>query len=333
MSYLTPQELRDKFNINLRGWTNIVIIREAARRGLSVSKNEATGIYYISNDRAKFAWRHGYTNWNTRLSQRVAQHKDISSRILAAYGVNSTENQVFSVDEPGRAWLWAESLGSLVIKPADGIMGRNVHVGVTTREEFLDAFYDVAAFARGRVLVEKYYDGVEHRCFIVNGRFVAATLRRPASVVGDGTSTVEQLVMEKNLLREPIHNPLTLDSVARRLLSEQGLTSGSVPLAGLRVFLRRASNLHQGGDAIDATDSLPRSAIAVVESVARAIPGARSFGVDLLVPDNDGSASRVLELNTDPMVSMHHFPFEGHPRDVAGDIIDGMFPSTVGNFE
>ncbi|MFP1602653.1 hypothetical protein ACLD0U_08205 [Microbacterium sp. 2216-1] len=327
---LPPKELAAKYGITVKGWTNIVLLQEADRRGLGITKNEEKGFYYLTSAKGtKFAWRNGYTNWNTILSQRVAQHKDVSSRILAAYGVPSTENQVFGEREAGRAWLWAEPLGPLVVKPANGIMGKNVHVGINTREQFLQAYDDVAKARNGRVLVEKYYSGVEHRCFVVNGKLVGVTRRRPASVLGDGVSTVAELVSEKNRDRGRIHIQLQLDDVAHDLLAENDLSRGSIPAAGERIYLRRASNLHQGGDAIDATDDLSPDEVAIAEATARAIPGARSFGMDLLLPRNPGDdPPRVLEINTDPMVSMHHFPWEGEPRDVASAIIDGMFPST-----
>ena len=208
-------------------------------------------------------------------------------------------------------------------------MGKNVHVGVEDRDHFLNAFYDVAKAFRGRVLVEKMYSGTEHRCFVVNGKLVGATRRRPASVVGDGSATIEELVANKNLSRGRIHIPIKLDEGALSLLRKNGRGLESVPALGERVNLRLASNLHLGGDAIDATEELSEDEVAVAESAARAIPGCRSVGMDLLLPrDGEESDVRVLEINTDPMVSMHHFPHEGQPRNVAGAIIDGMFPST-----
>src|SRR5690625_646916 len=325
---MTFEELSNHLGVRVGGWTNAVLVREAANRGLLISRNAETSILYFEDGNGRrFSWRNGRTSWNTRLSQRVTQHKDVCSRMLAAYGVPATENQVFTENEAGRAWLWAEPLGTLVVKPADGLKGRNVHVGIEDRDTFLDAFYDVAKAYKGRVLVEKFYSGTEHRCFVVNGKLVGATRRRPASVIGDGVSTIAALIDEKNRDRGVIHLPLTVDHLVTKFLASQGYTLESVPDRGERVYLRKASNLHQGGDAIDATDELSDEEIAVAEAAARAIPGCRSVGLDLLVPrDGEGTGIRVLELNTNPMVAMHHFPLEGQPRDVAGAIIDGMFP-------
>lgn len=332
MYNMTLKELSNHLGVTVGGWTNAVLAREAANRGLLISRNAETRTLYLENGNGRrFSWRNGRTSWNTRLSQRVAEHKDVCSRILTAYGVPATENQVFKENEAGRAWLWAEPLGTLVVKPVDGLKGRNVHVGIEDRDTFLDAFYDVAKTHKGRVLVEKFYSGTEHRCFVVNGKLVGATRRRPASVLGDGVSTIAALIDEKNRDRGVIHLPLTVDQPVTKFLAFQGYTLESVPDRDERVYLRKASNLHQGGDAIDATDELSDEEISVAEAAARAIPGCRSVGLDLLVPrdgEGEGTGIRVLELNTNPMVAMHHFPLEGQPRDVAGAIIDGMFPHT-----
>ncbi len=167
---------------------------------------------------------------------------------------------------------------------------------------------------------------------VVSGKLVGVARRRPASVQGDGISTIAELVDAKNLDRGPSHIELKLDDAAILLLQRSGLTIDSVPDSGQRVFLRRASNIHQGGDAVEATDELSSEEIEVAEAVARAIPGLKSFGADILFPRAEGHGTpRVLEVNSNPMISLHHYPFEGQPRDVASAIIDGMFPATRGS--
>ena len=104
MQKFTLEKLEESLGFPVNGWTNGVVINEAITRGLKVTRDNRRNLYFIANDRGHwFSWRHGYTNWNTRLAQRVAQHKDVSSRILSAYGVPSTENQVFTEQDAGRA--------------------------------------------------------------------------------------------------------------------------------------------------------------------------------------------------------------------------------------
>lgn len=306
-------------------WTNRVFAGEALKRGLQIEKGQNRRIIVRDGAGRSYTWRGGFTNFNSPLSDRVTRHKDVCSRILSAYGVAATENAAFAKDEPERAWQWARSLGALVVKPVDGTHGADVHVGITEKDRFLEAFDDVAR--HGRVLVEKFYRGVEHRCLVVNGKLVAATRRRPASILGDGAATVHELVEAKNQDRYPIHSRIALDTEALALLVEQGLTVDSVPHRGQRAYLRRTSNIHQGGDAIDATEDLTPDEVDLVERAARALPGARLLGMDVLLPrDPEDTEARILEINSGPMITMHHYPWEGTPRNAAAAILDAMFP-------
>ncbi|MGM1018816.1 MAG: CapA family protein [Actinomycetota bacterium] len=318
--------MRD-IGLSPKSWTNRVMVGEALARGLTILPSENRWILIRHPDGREYTWGGGFTSFNAPLSQRVTRHKDVNSRLLTAYDVAATENAVFSHGDEDRAWHWAEKFGVIVVKPVDGTHGNHVHVGIRTRDEFIAAFQDVARSSSGRVLVEKFYSGVEHRCLAVDGRLVAATRRRPASVRGDGLTTVADLVAAKNTNRYPIHSPLELDDEACMLLDEVGMTVDSVVPAGERVSLRRASNIHQGGDAIDATDDLRPEEVDLVERAVRAIPGMRLVGMDVLLPRNPGdSSARVLEMNAGPMITMHHYPWEGQSRNVAGAILDAMFP-------
>lgn len=309
------------------GLSNRLMIGEALAHGLSVDRNER-GVFVVGDGTGRtHTWNMGMSDFTTPLAHLVAKYKDAASALLAAEGIVVPEHAVFGRGEADRAWAWGEKFAALVVKPVDGKQGADVHVGLAGRPEFAAAFDAVAATGAERILVEEFCSGTEHRCLLVRGEFVAATRRRPASVVGDGRRGIRALIDEKNADRGPIHLPIELDGEATERLAEAGLTPDSVPPSGQRVTLRRASNLHRGGDAIDATDELSPDEIAFVEAAARALPGGQLIGMDALLPRAAGDgAPRVLELNTKPMISMHHYPWEGAPRNAARAIIRGMFP-------
>lgn len=177
--------------------------------------------------------------------------------------------------------------------------------------------------------MEQFLGGVEHRVLLVDNKIVAVTRRIPANVVGDGCSTIEELVEEKNRDRGIIHKPLAINHETSRVIEKQSMVLSSVPDFGQRVYLRSTSNLHTGGDAVDATDELGVEERELAERATRAVPGLRLAGLDLLVSTQAGTSSSVLEINSNPMISMHHFPMEGSPRDAAARVLDAMFPSLV----
>lgn len=310
-------------------WSNTLVVAEALNRGIEVSAVKRHPRIVLRHGTRRYRWSRGRTTFNTPLARTLGQYKDVQSRLFLNKGIIAPENAVFSLNQATRAWAWAQSLGKLVVKPHDGLQGREVHVGITTWDEFEEAFNRVA-IARGKVLVEKFHLGTEHRCLVVKGKLIAATRRRPASVLGDGDSTIEQLVATKNTSRGLIHVPLKLGAIELGYLGKHNLTPRSVPKTGERIYLTGTSNIHTGGDAIDATDEISREEREMVEKAVRSVPGLNVVGMDVLLPRSDGdSEPTIIEINANPMITMHHFPAEGTPRNVASAIMDAMFPATM----
>lgn len=314
-----------------RAWTNVVVVEEALRRGIEVfRKGESTQIYFRNAAGRVHRWRGGSTSLNTILSRRVARHKQVANALLRAQGVAATENAAFAAGEVERAWEWAKKFKGIVLKPTDSTHGKNVFVNVQGRREFKQVYRHIAAEHKGGVLVEEFSDGVEHRCLLVKDKLVAVTRRRPASVLGDGVKTVAELVEEKNRDRGVIHKPLEIGPAGEQELARQRHKPTSIPPKGVRIYLRRTTNIHTGGDAIDATDDLSDRTVELIEAASRAIPGANVIGLDVLIDECAGDEGvRFIEMNLAPMISMHHYPWEGQARNVAAAVMDAMYPETA----
>ncbi|WP_157612507.1 hypothetical protein [Ruania albidiflava] len=234
------------------------------------------------------------TGWNTRVIVREALARGIEVERLGPNG------GVRLIRGNRRHWWWAEPLGSAVVKPRNAKRGAGVHVALRSRSAFVRAFRSVAE-EYGSVLVEQHQVGKEFRFLAVGGRIVGVIHRRPASVVGDGRSTVEELVRAKNQDRGPVHKPLKLGEPELKVLARQRMRASSVPGTGLRVFLRNTLNLHVGADAVEAAAEISAEEMQVMERVAQAVPGAGVLGIDALVPrkEEDGGLG-IIELNGAP---------------------------------
>jgi cyanophycin synthetase len=197
------------------------------------------------------------------------------------------------------------------------------------------AAYEQAQDYSSRVLVEACQSGNDYRILVVNGRVVAAAQRVPGHVVGDGRHTVAELVEVVNrdprrgLGHEKVLTRLEIDDQARRRLTVQGLGPESVPEAGRIVYLRSTGNLSTGGTAIDKTDSIHYDNRIMAERAVQAV-GLDVAGVDFISPDISRSfkdvGGAIVEINAAPGFRMHLAPTEGRPRDVAGPVIDMLFP-------
>lgn len=311
------------------GLTSVLIAQRALERGVEVFGDADRRLSMKVGRNA--VWFDGArSNINNLLARRCTRYKDVTSRLLSNYGIPVPSNISFPREDAEAAWAWAQTQLPVVVKPPNDGMGSSVHVGITDQDTFARAFAEVGA-SSDSVLVERFVEGVEHRVLLVYGKVVAAARRVPAHVIGDGTSTVQQLVDEKNALRtaskNPVHYQIPVDETVVRHMAGQDMTLDSIPHSDQRVWLRANSNVHSGGDGVDATDELRPAEIKIAERVAKAIPGLRLAGLDLLLPrDGKGADPCVLEVNGTPMITGHHFPWYGESRDAAGMLVAAMYP-------
>ena len=309
------------------------IVTAAQRRGIPVRRLTTGSLVQLGwARRLRRIWT-AETDGTPVIAETIAQDKDLTRQLLYDVGVPVPWGRpVTSADD---AWAAAEELGlPVVVKPQYGNQGRGVSTNLSTREQVV-AGYESAARLSGHIMVENYLPGHDHRLLVVGGKLVAASLREPAHVVGDGVSTIESLIAKTNLdpRRSDGHaTPLSylkIDDIARGVLAEQSLTPTSVPADGQTVLIRRNANLSTGGTATDVTDRVhPDNALLAIDA-ARAV-GLDIAGVDIVALDigrplkaqNGG----VVEVNAGPGLRMHLEPSAGKPRDVGAAIVDALFP-------
>jgi cyanophycin synthetase len=221
------------------------------------------------------------------------------------------------------------------VKPRYGNHGRGVTTQLNTPGQIEQGF--AAAREEGSsILCERYIPGADFRLLVVGERMVAAARREPAQVVGDGHSSVRQLVAEVN--RDPrrsaghatVLSLIELDQIALVVLAEQGLSPDAVPGAGVQVLLRRNANLSTGGTAADVTDLVHPQVAAQAVEAARMV-GLDIAGVDVLALDIgrplEEQGGAIVEVNAGPGLRMHLEPSAGQARPVGEAIVDLLFPT------
>jgi len=271
---------------------------------------------------------------NTRqIAVDLASDKEAANRILADLGLPVPKQ--FLVYDASRAVRAAERIGyPVVLKPLNGNHGRGVSTHLESAKEIETAFEKAREHHRA-VVVESFIQGLDHRLLVVNGELVAAAKRVPGRVIGDGKSSIETLVEEVNadprrgVGHEKVLTRLEFDAQAERLLADLGYTRETVPEAGEVVYLRNTANLSTGGTAIDVTDIIHPDNVDMAIRAIKAID-LDVGGVDFLTTDISKSyretKGAICEVNAGPGFRMHVAPSEGTPRDVAGPVIDMLFP-------
>lgn len=270
------------------------------------------------------------------LGVELACDKEGTKQILQEFGIPVPKGTViYYFDELQEA---IDSVGGypIVIKPLDGNHGRGITLDIHTFAE-AEAAYDVAqeaAKTRG-VIIERYYTGRDHRVLVVDGKLVAVAERVPAHVVGDGKSTIEELVEETN--RDPrrghghdnVLTKIKIDRNTWKLLERKGYTLNTVPDKGEMCYLRETANLSTGGIAIDRTDEIHPVNRWLAERVVKII-GLDIAGMDIVTNDISKPLSEtngvIVEVNAAPGFRMHVHPSVGKSRNVAAPVIDMIYP-------
>lgn len=250
----------------------------------------------------------------------ICNDKELTKKFLLSAGVRTPRGRVVRSSDDVVAF--AEGLsGMVVVKPVGGGMGRGVSVGPRGEHEIRQA-YKLASGPKGRrVLVEERVDiESEYRCMATGDECVSVIERILPSVVGDGETTVRNLVRQKNeerSLNPGIHNlPIPLDRVADSVLSRQGLDLDSIPVTGQKVLIRNVGGLSGGGDPIDRFEQVAGEVKTLAHQAIQAIPSLSWGGVDIAIERHTG-VPFVLEINTMAGYGAATFPVKGRARDVA----------------
>lgn len=224
----------------------------------------------------------------------------------------------------------------LVIKPVDGNHGRGITVDIQNYDDALVAFRNAKESSRnGIIIVEKFITGEDYRLLVINNVLVAAAKRTPAHVIGDGKSTVQELIDEVNkdprrgYGHEKVLTQITTNELTINIIKDAGYTLDSVINKDEILILKDTANLSTGGTAEDVTDIVHPANVSMVERISKIID-LDICGVDIMTTDISKPLSEtggaVLEVNAGPGFRMHLSPTKGLPRNVAGHVIDKLFP-------
>ena len=309
------------------------LIKAAEKRGVPWLRLNEYSLVQLGHGKHQRRIQATITSETKHIAVSIASDKEETRRILHEMGLPVPRQElVYSAREAARA---ARKIGyPVVVKPLDANHGRGVSIGMDSDETVEAAFAQAREHSRG-VLVESFISGFDHRMLVVDGHLVAASKRVPGHVVGDGVHTVAELVElvnqdpRRGIGHEKVLTRLEFDHQAERLLATAGLTEQSVLPAGEVFYLRSTGNLSTGGTALDVTDVVHPDNREMAVRAAGAI-GLDVAGVDFLTDDISKSwmeiGGGICEVNAAPGFRMHVSPSEGKPRDVAGPVLDMLFP-------
>ncbi|MFV0364954.1 MAG: glutamate ligase [Mangrovibacterium sp.] len=314
--------------------TTQIILRELIRRGLPFDIIDAdNNLIVVHHEGREYPILEGtISDGNSLIAYWISNDKWMTRQFLQRKNVRQANAILLRKENFDFADLKRLTF-PLVVKPADTDHGIAVSTNICSTEELQQAI--AVAFQHSkRVIVEEFFMGQEYRFLVIGGEVRAIAYREPANVVGDGKSTVQELINQKNTNRgDDYRHPLLkikIDDEVERHLANQHLHLDTVLNKAQKIYLRQNSNLSTGGDSIDVTDTMPD----YYKEVARQAAAAAELniaGIDIIIDDLQAKPSEknyiVVELNAPAMLSMHDYPYIGKNRNVEKYVLDVILRS------
>lgn len=303
-----------------------IIIREAQRRGIYVDVLDVEDAYFrLSFGGMSVVCRESLSELTTAVAMSMCQDKPTTRRVLQNHGLAVPAQA--KVSDADAAVRFLNEHGAVVVKPARGEQGAGISVDVRDAESLKTAMRAAAA-GGDDVVLEQYLIGEDLRILVIDEAVVAAAVRRPAAIVGNGRDSVRILIEKQSRRRTAAtdgESRIPLDEETERCVAEAGYGLDSVLPENERLAVRKTANLHTGGTIHDVTADLHPALVEAAVAAAHAlhIP---VTGLDLIVPSVEGADYAIIEANERPGLANHE------PQPTAERFIDLLFPQTVGDW-
>lgn len=327
------EDLQKKISNCKLGPSTAAIYNEAVRRGIPITRISSNSMLQLGYGKYLKRVEATLSENTSCVAVDIACDKELTKRMLRDACLPVAEGYtVFDADE---AVDYAHILGyPVVIKPKDGNQGKGVSVNLKCDQEIIDAYKVAQKYSRD-IIVEKFISGKDYRVLVVGDNVAAVSQRIPPYVIGDGVSSIKELVDAENknpsrgIDHEKQLTKIVIDDIVISSLKRRNMSIDSIVRKGEKIYLRENANLSTGGTARDCSDIIHPLNIELAVRAAKLI-GLDIAGVDITTPDISKPITEtggvIIEINAAPGIRMHHYPAEGKPRNVARAIVDMLYP-------
>lgn len=310
------------------------IVDEAIARDIPFIRVNSESLVQLGYGKNQVRFRATMTDRTSSIAVDLASNKDETKKMLKDAAIPVAKGVCIS--DPDALEEAVNTVGfPLVFKPLDGNHGKGATINVKTMEEAKEAFEHAKKYSR-KIIIEKFITGYDFRILVINNRFIAAALREPAHVIGDGKSTIQQLIDKENLDprrgygHENVLTEISIDRETLDQLAKKGYTLDTILKKDELCYLKGTANLSTGGTSTDITDIVHPHNIFICERISRVI-GLDICGIDIMASNLseplEVTGGVVLEVNAAPGFRMHLAPAKGLPRNVAAPVIDMLYPT------
>ncbi|HTN16801.1 MAG TPA: cyanophycin synthetase [Chitinophagaceae bacterium] len=309
------------------------IVLEARKRNIPVTRLNDESMLMLGWGKNQKIIRASMTSTTSSIGVDIAADKERTKQILSKAHLPTPKGTlVLDEDELAEA---IELIGfPVVVKPVDGNHGRGITTNITDLEAAVTA-YKLARTVSRYVILERFVRGWDYRFLLVNFKLVAVAKRTPAMVIGNGVSTIQQLIDEVNEHpergdgHEKFLTKIKVDEVTQKILDTKAYSLQTVlPFAEI-LFLKDTANISTGGTATDLTHLVHPANVFMAERIARLV-NLDICGIDIIAEDINmpitEKTGAVIEVNAAPGFRMHLTPSKGIPRNIGESVVDMLYP-------
>ncbi len=337
--YYSPSGLKKTKNLSN---SSKLVIKEAEKHGLTwriLPGTPMIGLTYQGEERFYY---YQVPCSTTALAKYITVHKAMVCNLLRAHNISVPCGYKIRRNHDKKYILkvYKALEKPVVVKPTNGTWGENITINISDPDSYLKAVDLALSYSKkssSGAIVEEMFKGEEYRILLTRDKVIAVSQRIPANVIGNGKDSIKKLIQKKNKQdirgikgSEKSHLKIRMDKRLRLYLHEQGLELNTVLKQGKRVFLRRVSNISQGGDAIDMTDQVHPSVKNIALKAIKTIPGLTFAGIDFMSKDITQKQTEdsyvILEINDSPGFDIHDLPYQGKNRHAAREFLYLIFP-------
>jgi len=304
------------------------------RRNVEVEVlDEADNIIRLrKGEKVEYVKKATMTSLDKYIVPLLMNNKEVTKIILREHDLSVPDGIIIdSVEKANKSFSQFKGK-AIVVKPKSTNFGLGVQMlnKDVSLSEFTYAIKQAFTYDK-TVMIEQFIPGKEYRFLVIDNQVIAILHRIPANVTGDGKLTIEELVAKKN--DDPLRGKghvtpfecIILGKIELECLRMQGKDKAYIPKKGETVYLRENSNVSTGGDSIDYTDDVIDEYKHIAIKAVKAL-GAKICGLDMIIADVQAMPNSqnhsIIELNFNPAIYMHNFPYQGTNRHVERKVLD-----------
>jgi cyanophycin synthetase len=220
-----------------------------------------------------------------------------------------------------------DEYGKLIVKPSNASLSRGLTLNITTHEMLNDAI-ELARMTSSTVLIQEQVEGEEVRFTVIDGKVQAALLRQTPRVIGDGVSTVAQLIAAENEDRKGLRfEYVSYPQLDASIIDPNALHDTTILKVGEVLELNRATMIKNGCSVYDVLDQVDGSYVEMVESLVRDLP-AKFIVADVFIKDYKTPKQEknhwFIEFNTSPVLKLYYACRDGKMFDIVPKLADSI---------